>query len=381
MNPGTMQISEYTFDASSIAVLWENGQRSEFAAIWLRDHCQGAECRNPDNGQRLMNITDFPSDVRIGGVEKVGNTLQVRFEPDSHDSVYSSDWLYANGYETSNVYDDRSESAKHLWRAANFTDAFNFFNYREFQTVETVKLEALNNVARYGFVILRQVPVDPGQVLKVIREFGYVRETNYGPLFEVRTAIDPNNLAYTSLGLGCHLDNPYRDPVPSLQLLHCLANSAEGGDSILQDGFMATKVLREENPAHFETLCDQWINFRFQDRNNVLAARAPMIECNDRGEVCKIRFNNRSIDTLRLPPDRLVDFYAAYRHFAEILERKSLQIEFKLSRGEVMIFDNTRILHARTAFSSSGKRHLQGAYSDLDGLYSTIHHLRQTLQG
>ena len=144
---------------------------------------------------------------------------------------------------------------------------------------------------------------------------------------------------------------------------------------------MATKVLREENPAHFETLCDQWINFRFQDRNNVLAARAPMIECNDRGEVCKIRFNNRSIDTLRLPPDRLVDFYAAYRHFAEILERKSLQIEFKLSPGEVMIFDNTRILHARTAFSSSGKRHLQGAYSDLDGLYSTIHHLRQTLQG
>ena len=34
-----------------------------------------------------------------------------------------------------------------------------------------------------------------------------------------------------------------------------------------------------------------------------------------------------------------------------------------------MLLDNTRIMHARTAFSKKGKRHLQGAYTDLDGLY------------
>jgi len=43
----------------------------------------------------------------------------------------------------------------------------------------------------------------------VIAEFGYVRETNYGPLFEVRTEVNPNNLAFTNLGLGCQLDNPF----------------------------------------------------------------------------------------------------------------------------------------------------------------------------
>jgi gamma-butyrobetaine dioxygenase len=38
-----------------------------------------------------------------------------------------------------------------------------------------------------------------------------------------------------------------------------------------------------------------------------------------------------------------------------------------------MIFDNTRILHARTAFEGgSGARHLQGCYADLDGLASAV---------
>ena len=78
-------------------------------------------------------------------------------------------------------------------------------------------------------------------MLDVIKQFGFVRETNYGPLFEVRTEVHPTNLAFTNLGLGCHLDNPYRDPVPGLQLLHCLESSTEGGESILQDGFQAMK--------------------------------------------------------------------------------------------------------------------------------------------
>jgi gamma-butyrobetaine dioxygenase len=206
----------------------------------------------------------------------------------------------------------------------------------------------------------------------VIETFGFVRETNYGPLFEVRTRVDPNNLAYTNLGLGCHLDNPYRDPVPGLQLLHCLESSTEGGESILQDGFMAATILRQENPGHFATLSHNWINFRFRDDSADLQSRVPLIEVNDRNEVIKVRFNNRSIDTIMLAPDQIQQFYSAYRHYAEILERAELQVVFKLQPGELLLFDNTRVLHARKAYLASGSRHLQGAYSDLDGLYSSL---------
>jgi alpha-ketoglutarate-dependent taurine dioxygenase len=142
---------------------------------------------------------------------------------------------------------------------------------------------------------------------------------------------------------------------------------------------MAAYLLREENPQHFDTLSQQWINYRFEDHSTDLQARIPMLEVNDKKEIIKVRFNNRSIATLTLPPNKVTAFYAAYRHYAEILERKELQITFKLTPGELILFDNTRIMHARTAFSDAGTRHLQGAYSDLDGLYSTLSLLKSQL--
>ena len=135
---------------------------------------------------------------------------------------------------------------------------------------------------------------------------------------------------------------------------------------------MAARILREENPHHFRLLSQQWINYRFTDRDTDLQSRVAMIEVNDLHEIIKVRYNNRSIDTLRLPPEQIGPFYAAYRHFAEIIERDALQISFKLSAGQLMMFDNTRVMHARKAYSDGGIRHLQGAYSDLDSLYSKL---------
>jgi gamma-butyrobetaine dioxygenase len=65
-------------------------------------------------------------------------------------------------------------------------------------------------------------------------------------------------------------------------------------------------------------------------------------------------------------------FYAASRIFAGILNRPELALTFKLSPGDCLVFDNTRVLHARTAFTSSGDRHLQGCYADLDGAESAL---------
>ncbi len=138
---------------------------------------------------------------------------------------------------------------------------------------------------------------------------------------------------------------------------------------------MAAQKLREEDPEHFALLSQHWISFRFEDADTDLRARGPMIEVNDLDEVIRLRFNNRSIDTLLLPPQILRLYYPAYRHFAEILEREDLQIRFRLEPGELILFDNTRILHARTPYSAAGTRHLQGAYSDLDGLYSCLRKL------
>ncbi len=369
------RIAQLRQAADVLEITWADGGRCRLPALWLRDHCRGPECRDPVSGQRLVDIADLPPDVAIAGAELDDAGLVIEFTPDGHRSQFDGDWLYRNAPGDAAPPGDRAAAGKRLWRGGDFAAGPPQVAYADFAAGGAALRDALAAVRDYGFVLLDDVPRRPGQVLDVIRHFGYVRETNYGALFEVRTRVDANNLAYTNRGLGCHLDNPYRDPVPGVQLLHCLESTTEGGESILQDGFLAAQVLRDEDHAHYRVLSETWIGFRFVDAAADLRARAPLIEVDDRGDVVKIRYNNRSIDTLRLPPARLAEFYPAYRHFAEILRRESLQLEFRLAPGQLLLFDNTRVLHARRAYSAAGTRHLQGAYSDLDGLYSTLYRL------
>jgi gamma-butyrobetaine dioxygenase len=346
---------------------------------WLRDNCGCGHCRDPRNGQKLFQITDLPPDLAVGTTAPAtvdGSAgWEVVWQPDGHRSHYADAWLvsaldHGTVDDTADA-DLRIEDAKTLWRAADLAGALPSASWADYLRDPTVRRTALDAVARLGFAVLRDVPLREGQVTAVAETFGFVRETNYGRIFEVRVEENPNNLAFTGERITPHTDNPYRDPVPTLQLLHCLVNSTEGGDSGLVDGFLAAALLREQDPAAFEVLARTPVPFVFADRGTHLSAHRPMIGTDPHGRIREIRFNNRSIGTLRLPAARTAAFYAAYRTFAELLLRPELQLDFRLTPGDCLVFDNTRLLHARTAFHSSGGRHLQGCYADLDGLFST----------
>lgn len=365
-------INHFSFQDKLLHIDWADGRTSTLAAIWLRDHCQMPASRDPGNGQRLFNITDIPLEQSIAQVTQLDDKqIEIHYSPDGHKSIFSLSWLREHCYSLNSPFDDRCEQAKVLWDKISLGE-LKYSHYPDYLSEPAVKAHALQSVHDLGFVIFENVPCKDRELLKVIDTFGYVRNTNYGKLFNVRTAVSPNNLAYTNLGLGSHADNPYRDPVPSIQLLHCLENSVDGGESVLVDGFKAASLLREESPQHFETLSTTWVNYRFSDENADLRCRAPMIEVDDKNQIVKVRYNNRSIAPINTHPEKIESFYAAYRCFAELLERDALKLNFQMKAGDLMLFDNTRIMHARTAFSDSGSRHLQGAYSDLDGLYSTL---------
>ncbi len=168
-----------------------------------------------------------------------------------------------------------------------------------------------------------------------------------------------------------------------MQLLHCLKNSVEGGESGLVDGFMAASILRVEDPRSFDVLTSTPVDFAWSDALHSLRATRPLIEVDELNRVRSVRFNNRSMQALHLEYDEVVQFYAAFRRFAEILARPELELTFRLGPGDCVIFDNTRLMHSRTAFEDSrtGSRHLQGCYADLDGLASTVEMLERTTNG
>jgi gamma-butyrobetaine dioxygenase len=114
--------------------------------------------------------------------------------------------------------------------------------------------------------------------------------------------------------------------------------------------------------------------FEYAGSNGVrLRAKRPMIELGPDGELLAIRFNNRSsAPTVDVPHELMPAYYAAWRRFAEIIEDPAMAVTFRLSPGDLFMVDNTRVLHARRAFSGAGARWLQGCYADKDGLLSTL---------
>jgi gamma-butyrobetaine dioxygenase len=344
--------------------------------VWLRDNCRCEECRHRGSGQKLVDVVDLPDGLAVDSFRDDGATMRIRFTPDGHESVVDRARVREWWRDDAGLpLDARAEDAKRLWPAAG-GGRVPAVTWSAYCDDDAVRASALDAVLFDGVVLLKGVAPRERVVLDVVRSFGFVRTTNYGELFDVRVEQNPTNLAFTALPIAPHTDNPYRDPVPTLQLLHCVTNAAVGGDSGLVDGFRAAVQLREESPDAFDVLTSTAVTFTFGSADARLSATRPMIDVDLYGRIREIRCNGRSMQPPRLPARDVERFYDAYRAFVQLLRRPELRREVRLAPGDCLVFDNTRILHARTGFDGVGARHLQGCYADIDGLASTLALLR-----
>ncbi|WP_411034523.1 TauD/TfdA family dioxygenase [Shinella sp. BYT-45] len=361
-------------DGEALALDLPGRGRQRFHAIWLRDNAWDDATRAPGNGQRLITLGDIPASTRIAAAHAEEGLLHVAFQPEGKTIAFDLAWLADHAYDSTH---DRivgwTAPEIETWDATLGT-RIPIGDFAAVSRDRKALAAWLYGVRRFGFGKLTGGPVESGALFKVADLFGYVRETNYGRHFEVRTEVNPSNLAYTGLGLQAHTDNPYRDPVPTLQILYCLENSAEGGENMVVDGFRAAERLRDESLRGFELLTRYCARFEYSGSSGVcLQSRRPMIELAPDGELVGIRFNNRSAAAITdVPFEDMADYYAAYRRLGEIIDDTSMEVTFKLSPGESFIVDNTRVLHARKGYSGAGSRWLQGCYADKDGLRSTL---------
>lgn len=350
-----------------------------FHALWLRDNAWDAETRSPGNGQRLIALRDIPADTYIQSAELRNKQLFAHFQPEDKTVSYDIDWLLANAYDHSSVPPKGwLMQGKECWDA-NLQDSIPLGKWDEVRQNSASLKQWLSAVARYGFGKLTGCPVAENALFNIVDLFGFVRETNYGKHFEVRTEVNPSNLAFTAAGLQAHTDNPYRDPVPTVQILYCLESSAAGGENMVVDGFAAAQRLQQENPSWFDILSKYCARFEYAgEKGVVLRSRRPMIELAPDGELIGVRFNNRSAAAITdVPFDEMDSYYKAYRRLGEIIDDPAMEVVFRLEPGECFIVDNTRVLHARKAYSGTGTRWLQGCYADKDGLFSTLAALKK----
>jgi gamma-butyrobetaine dioxygenase len=334
----------------------------------LRDGCPCAQCRHPTSGQRLFESRVVVPQARPAQAGVSAGRLIVTWQ-DGHHSDYPEEWL-ENEIAAAEAA-ARPPRPRTLWDGG-----LDVAGRRErFQDVverDTARRRWLGSIEEFGFAVLTGAPLAEGTVARIADVFGHVRVTNYGRTFDVKVKVDATNLADTALALSLHTDNPYRDPAPTLQLLHCLSSTVSGGESILADGFRAVAELSAHSPSSVEILARTPIRFAYRDAGADLWADVPVIQLDPHGRVTALHVNNRSKWLPAGSAERVAEWYSAYFELLSLLEAPDAQVTFRLEPGDVLVFDNLRILHARTGFSGEGQRHLQGCYADRDGFLSSL---------
>ena len=360
-------------------ITWNDGTAGEFASIWLRDNLP--EDRDPHSGQRLVDVMDIPAEPRIHSARLHADTLIIDWQDEARPAAIPLAWLYQRARGDRG----RPELQVRRWlEAAALAPQRDFavLSFAELGSAAAARLNWLTHLLQDGIAFQRGVPQREHAILEACAHIGYVPETNYGRVFDVRAVPQPENLAYSDLGLGLHTDNPYREPVPGFQALHTLVAAPDGGDSLFADGFALAEQLRATAPDAFRVLSHTPVPFLYQAAGADLYAERPLIELSCTGTVTAVNYNNRAIRPVRLPVAECELFYAAYRQFAALLREPRFQMATRLEDGDLVVFDNRRVLHGRTGFASARHpRHLQGCYLSRDSVYSMTALLRRQLAG
>jgi gamma-butyrobetaine dioxygenase len=237
---------------------------------------------------------------------------------------------------------------------------------------EGVQLEWLHNLVRYGLCRLQNTDADESFLESLMNTIGPIRASNFGRLFSVKSIPNPDSTANTGLNLGQHTDLPTRETPPGYQMLHCLENTTEGGNSRMTDGLAVVHTLRDEQPEAFELLANEkWIFMN----------RTPDAEHRWEGSIIELPVDGRPLTIRAFYPvrsaplmeeEKIPAAYEAMRTFSEYAHDPRFQISYPFSQGDLVGFDNRRVMHGRDAFASTGTRHLHGCYIDHDEIYSRL---------
>ncbi|MDD1003809.1 gamma-butyrobetaine dioxygenase [Pseudomonas sp. TNT2022 ID642] len=357
--------------ADRVAIEWADGRISPFHHVWLRDNCPCPQCVYNVTREQVFESVDAAEDLKPAAVHiDTDGCLRIDWQ-DGHLSRFDPGWLRAHAYDDDSRAERLAGKPKpYLWRSDLQLPVF---DYSALMNDNAALLQWLIAVRDIGLTQVRGVPTEPGSLKLIAQRISFIRESNFGVLFNVQSKADADSNAYTAFNLPLHTDLPTRELQPGLQFLHCLVNDAEGGESIFVDGFAIADALRSEDPASFQALCEIPVEFRNKDRHSDYRCLAPIIALDALGRVAEIRMANFLRGAFDTSVEQMPRLYRAYRRFIAMTREPRFRLMQRLNPGELWCFDNRRTLHARNAFDpATGGRHFQGCYVDRDELLSRI---------
>lgn len=351
-----------------VDVTWADGMTFSAYSLWLAENADGMG----------LDVSSRESTIEPNELPRPEALIEAAVTPDG---ALALQWAHAPDVIVHPGWLRHMAEAQHLPTASElepiawaggedaqpFTiDGSNILND------DAVLEQWLHALVTRGLCRLENTPTTMEFVGELVGSVGPIRDTNFGLVWSVQASPDPDSTANTGLDLGQHTDLPTRETPPGFQFLHCIENTVEGGWSRQTDGLAVVEAIRSEHPEAYDALTTlHWV---FGNRSPDADHRwiGPIIDHVDGRSPLTLRafYPVRSaplMDAADIPRA-----YESLRVFADVARDERFQIRYPFQPGDLIGFDNRRILHGRDAFESSGKRHLRGCYADHDDLYSRL---------
>ncbi|XXG99831.1 3',5'-cyclic-nucleotide phosphodiesterase (PDEase) (3':5'-CNP) [Hypoxylon texense] len=343
-------------------------------------------CVHQDTAQRNFNTFDIPEDIQPAQIEANDEGVKVQWSGDAHQSFYP--WDFLDFYLKSDkrvpepveveYFGARGPQTSQAWPPT--------LTYGDFSTNETETVGRLtDHIRRNGFAFIAEVPVESAEPTeKLLEKIAFIRETHYGGFYDFIPDLALADTAYTNIALGAHTDTTYFTDPAGLQAFHLLSHTDKsskdgsganlGGQSLLVDGFYAASILRKEDPKAFEVLSRVKLPWHASGNKGITISPDkpyPVLEVDEStGKLHRVRWNNDDRGVVPFGGEHSPEeWYKAARKWNEILRRESTEYWFQLKPGNLLVFDNWRVLHGRSAFT--GVRRICGGYSESD-IYSFL---------
>lgn len=337
-------------DARSVTLSW----------TWLRDHALDPASFLVSAQQRLVT----PATISAAGpgeaiVSPAG--LEVSW-PGGPATVFPPEFIEGLTTPSEAV---RVGPAAEPWIAAEFNSRVPSIAHDDFAAGVDGLRDALDQLWRHGLITLTDVPVDAAATRAVLERIGYIRSTIFGNMWEFRSDGGFDDTASTPLGITPHTDGTYSHDAPGLLGLHCHVYEAEGGDNVFVDSHAVAERLTATSR---EVLSTVDIPGRYIGDGSSLMAKRPVLR-HEGSRLVQVSYNHHDRAPFVLPEPLMSEVYAALFEFDALLNSPELQLDLAMRRGDMVIFDNWRLLHGRRAFE--GERLMAGGYINREDFEAT----------
>lgn len=370
-------VKQLFVQGNGLRVEWSDGHQSRFLGMWLRDNCTCEACGTTLSGQRQLSLHDFDDSIVPLGVESTPDS-SIRLDwPDGHQSEFSASWLRSHCNCEACLSQQRYRLSP--WTSTLDPESL-VFDAGEVMDSDDVRLAAMTRLAEIGVIRLKQLP---GEKLTALAEhFGYLHDTNYGQVLDMRVESESWFKVMSAGPIPAHTDNVYRYNPTGVSFFHCVEQiEGEGGASYYVDGLsLAARIKELDEDAH-ECLCTEPLVFyRHIPANAAMhvdaayfRSEATVFKTGAQGSVIGLRYHPRTLAPMTKDDTTISRVYRARRLLEQVSEDPAFHAQFRADLHECAIYDNHRVMHARTTFElTKGARHFRQCHVDREEFHSRL---------